>query len=149
MTDHLRRLSRAEGVTLFMTLLAGFQALLARYTGQPDVVVGADVANRNRAETEALIGFFVNMLVLRTDLSGEPRFRELVGRVREVCLGAYAHQEIPFEKLVEELRPERSLGRNPLFQVAFVLQNTPGGSCGCPGCGCWRWRASTGRRSST
>ncbi|HEX8560148.1 MAG TPA: amino acid adenylation domain-containing protein, partial [Pyrinomonadaceae bacterium] len=133
LTSRLREVSREEGVTLFMTLLAGFQALLSRYTNQQDVVVGADVANRNRAETEGLIGFFVNMLVLRTDLSGSPSFRELLRRARETCLGAYAHQDVPFEKLVEELEPERSLGRNPLFQAAFVLQNAPLGELSLPG----------------
>ncbi|MBW4500877.1 MAG: amino acid adenylation domain-containing protein [Scytonema hyalinum WJT4-NPBG1] len=120
----LQTLSRQEGVTLFMTLLAGFQVLLQRYANQDDIVVGTDVANRNRAETESLIGFFVNLLVLRTDLSGNPSFQELLLRVREVTLEAYAHQDLPFEKLVEALRPERSLSNtSPLFQVLFVLQN--------------------------
>ncbi|HEV2765033.1 MAG TPA: condensation domain-containing protein, partial [Pyrinomonadaceae bacterium] len=121
----LHRLSREEGCTLFMTLLAGFAALLQRYTGQDDIVVGTDIANRNRAEIEPLIGFFINQLVLRTDLSGEPTFVELMRRARDVSLGAYAHQDVPFEKLVEELQPERALGRSPLFQVKLVLQNTP------------------------
>ncbi|BAY48986.1 amino acid adenylation domain protein [Scytonema sp. HK-05] len=120
----LQTLSRQEGATLFMTLLAGFQVLLQRYANQDDIVVGTDVANRNRAETESLIGFFVNLLVLRTDLSGNPSFQELLLRVREVTLEAYAHQDLPFEKLVEALRPERSLSNtSPLFQVLFVLQN--------------------------
>ena len=122
----LQALSREEGVTLFMTLLAGFQVLLQRYTTQDDIVVGTDVANRNRAEIEALIGFFVNLLVLRTDLSGNPTFRELLKRVRQVALGAYAHQDLPFDQLVKALQPERNLSNSsPLFQVLFVLQNTP------------------------
>ena len=117
----LVELSQKEGVTLFMTMLAAFQTLLYRYTGQDDIAVGTPVANRNRAELEGLIGFFVNSLVLRTDLSGNPSFRELMARVREVALDAYAHQELPFEKLVRELKPERDMGHNPLFQVHFQL----------------------------
>jgi len=125
LSEKLRKLSSQEGVTLFMTLLAGFQTLLYRYTNQDDIVVGTDVANRNRAEIETLIGFFINLLVLRSDLSGNPTFRELLKRVQEVCLGAYAHQDLPFAKLVESLRPDRTTGKTPLFQVLFVLQNTP------------------------
>jgi amino acid adenylation domain-containing protein len=125
LSQQIKKLSRQEGVTVFMTLLAIFQILLYRYTNQDDIVVGTDVANRNRAEIEPLIGFFVNLLVLRTDLSGNPSFQELLGRVREVTLGAYAHQDLPFAKLVEELRPDRNSSSTPLFQVLFVLQNVP------------------------
>jgi amino acid adenylation domain-containing protein len=126
LTEALKALSRKEVATLFMTLLAGFQSLLRRYTGQDDIVVGTPIANRNRTEIEGLIGFFVNTLVMRTDTSGDPVFRELLARERKVLLDAYAHQDLPFEKLVEELRPERNLSRNPLFQVLFALQNAPG-----------------------
>jgi amino acid adenylation domain-containing protein len=121
----LQALSRRYGVTLFMTLLAAFQLLLHRYTDQDDIVVGSLIANRNRVETEELIGFFVNTLVLRTDLSSNPSFWELLERVREVALGAYSYQDLPFEKLLEALQPPRDLSRTPLFQVLFVLQNTP------------------------
>src|SRR5262249_46897127 len=101
----LKALGHREGMTMFMTLLAGFQAMIGRYAGQEDVAIGVPIANRNRLETERLIGFFVNQLVLRTDLSGNPSFRELLGRVRETTLGAYERQDLPFEKLVEELAP--------------------------------------------
>ncbi|MEH2296968.1 amino acid adenylation domain-containing protein [Nostoc sp.] len=121
----LLALGKQEGVTLFITLLAAFQILLSRYTQQEDIAIGSPIANRNRSEIEGLIGFFVNSLVLRTQLSGNPTFRELLSRVKEVTLGAYAHQDLPFEKLVEELHPERNLNRNPLFQVVFALQNAP------------------------
>ena len=125
LTDRLEQLSRDQGVTLFMTLLAGYQTLLSRYSGMEDIAVGSAVANRSRAELEPLIGFFVNTLVFRTDLSGAPSFKELLKRVREVTLGAFAHQDVPFEKLVDALQPERNLSHTPLFQVAFALQNLP------------------------
>ncbi|MEA2173645.1 MAG: hypothetical protein QOD00_1237, partial [Blastocatellia bacterium] len=121
----LKLLSEHNGVTLFMTLLAAFQALLSYYSGQEDVSIGTDIANRNHSEAERLIGFFVNQLVLRTDLSGDPSFSELLRRVREVTLDAYAHQDLPFELLVEALKLERSLKYAPLFQAKLVLQNTP------------------------
>ena len=121
--DGVRILSRQHEATVFMTLLAAFQCLILYYSKQPDIVIGTDVAGRNDVRTEALIGFFVNLIVLRTDLSGNPSVAELLGRVRETALGAYAHQDTPFDKLVEELRPERSLGHNPLVQILFV-QNT-------------------------
>ncbi len=121
----LRQLCWSEGITPFMLLLGAFQLLLARCCGQTDVPVGTPIAGRNRQEVENLIGFFVNTLVLRTDLSGNPNVRELLRRVKEVCLEAYAHAELPFERLVEELQPERNLSHAPVFQVMFVLQNTP------------------------
>src|SRR5262249_33889179 len=113
-----------EGVTLFMTLVAAFQALLCRYSGQTDLVVGTPIAGRTCVETESLLGCFVNTLVLRTDLSGNPHFRELLRRVRGVTLGAYDYQALPFEKLVEVLQPVRDLSRNPLAQVMIVLQQS-------------------------
>jgi amino acid adenylation domain-containing protein len=125
LTRRLHELSNREGVTLYMTLLAVFQTLLLRITGQTDLPVGSPIANRYRSEVEGVIGFFANTIVLRTDLSGNPTFRELLGRVREVTLGAYAHEDLPFEKLVEEIQPERDMSRNPLFQVMCVLQNQP------------------------
>ncbi|MBW4505895.1 MAG: amino acid adenylation domain-containing protein [Scytonematopsis contorta HA4267-MV1] len=125
LSEKLRILSRQEGATLFITLLSAFVTLLHRYTEQNDIVIGTDIASRNRAELEPLIGFFVNLLVLRTDLSGNPSFRELLKRVREMTLGAYAHQDLPFAKLVELLQPDRTSDHAPLFQVLFVLQNAP------------------------
>ncbi|MBD2417074.1 amino acid adenylation domain-containing protein, partial [Anabaena cylindrica FACHB-243] len=125
LTIALNMLSQQTGSTLFMTLLTAFKVLLGRYTNSTDIVVGTPIANRNQGETEQLVGLFVNTLVLRTDLSGDLTFRELLGRLREVALGAYAHQDLPFEQLVEELQPQRSLSHTPLFQVMFVLQNAP------------------------
>jgi amino acid adenylation domain-containing protein len=125
LVEALNDLSRRQEVTLFMLLLAAFQSQLCRYTGQEDITVGTPIANRNLAETEPLIGFFVNTLVLRTDLSGDPSFSDLLRRVRETALGAYANQDLPFELLVEELQPRREANRTPLFQIAFVLQNAP------------------------
>ncbi|MBA2350595.1 MAG: TauD/TfdA family dioxygenase [Burkholderiales bacterium] len=126
LSAQLKALSQREGVTLFMTLLAAFQTLLARYTQQDDIVVGTDVANRNRLEIEGLIGFFITHVILRADLSGNPDFLTLLKRVRQVAVDAFAHQDVPFSKLVEALKPERSPGYAPLFQVLFVLQNMPG-----------------------
>jgi amino acid adenylation domain-containing protein len=129
----LKDLGLREGTTLFMTLLAAFDTLLYRHTGQPDLVLGTPVANRSRPEVEGLIGFFVNTLVLRCDLEGDPSFRELLGRVRESALGAYSHQDVPFERLVAELNPERELSRSPIFQAMFTVQNTPPGRLELPG----------------
>jgi natural product biosynthesis luciferase-like monooxygenase protein/amino acid adenylation domain-containing protein len=125
LTDELRALGRREGATLFMTLLAGFAQLLGRYSGQHDFVVGTPVANRNRPELEEVVGCFVNIVLLRVDLAGAPSVSELIARLREVCLDAFAHQELPFDRLVEDLQPARDLGRNPLFQVMFALHNAP------------------------
>jgi acyl-CoA synthetase (AMP-forming)/AMP-acid ligase II/acyl carrier protein len=133
LTEELKLLSRREGVTPFMSLLAAFTTLFYGYTGQDDIAVGTFIINRNRTETEGLIGFFINNLVLRTDLSGNPSFRDLLARVRTVALTAYAHQDLPFEKLLEQLRPERDRSRTPLFQVMLVLQNTPGSALELPG----------------
>jgi amino acid adenylation domain-containing protein len=124
-SEALKALCRREGVTLFMTLLTIFKMLLRYYSKRDDIVVGADIANRNRIEVEGLIGFFINILVLRSDLSGNPTFQELLRKVRETTLGAYAHQDLPFERLVEELRPERSLSGMPLVQTMFSFQNAP------------------------
>ncbi len=122
-TDALKRLSRQEGATLFMTMLAAFNVLLCRYAGQEDIVVGTPAAGRNRIEIEGLLGFFVNTLAIRTDLSGDPTFREVLGRVRDVTLEAQAHQDVPFYKLVEELQLKRDQSYNPMFQVMFAFQS--------------------------
>jgi amino acid adenylation domain-containing protein len=123
LSEALKDLSRQEGATLAMTMLAGFKTLLYRYTGQEDIIVGSPVAGRNRAELERLIGFFISTVVMRSDLSGNPSFRQLLSRVRQVALDAYAHQDVPFDKLVEELQPERDLSRTPIFQVWFNMLN--------------------------
>src|SRR5439155_7415386 len=133
LVEALHALGRSEGTTLFMTLLAGLQILLARYSGQDDILVGTVVAGRDRAETTALIGCFINTLVMRADLSGDPEVRALLEQVREVTLEAYANQDLPFEKLLEELRPQREPGQRPLFQVLFELQNAPFPVLSAPG----------------
>ncbi len=125
LTRGVREMSRREGVTLFMALLGGFQALMMRYSGQEEIVVGTPIAGRSRVETEGMIGLFVNMLVMRTEVRGRESVGELMRRVKEVAIGGYAHQEVPFERLVEEMKPERSLSHSPIFQVMMVLQNTP------------------------
>jgi acyl carrier protein len=132
-TEGLKALGRQQGATMFMTMLAGFECLMHYSTGQSDIVLGTDLANRTSVESEALIGFFVNLLPLRVDVSGDPTFVELMGRVREVSLNAYAHQDVPFDKLVEELKPERNLSYSPLVQVLFVQQNTPRATATMPG----------------
>ena len=128
----LEVLSQASGTTLFMTLLAAFQTLLYRYTGQGDIAVGTPIANRNRAEVEGLIGFFVNTLVMRAELTGAVTFQELLHQVRQTALAAYSHQDLPFDKLVDSLQPERNLSHTPLFQVMFILQNAPLGAVELP-----------------
>ena len=125
LSEDLNTLSREEGATLFMVLLAAFDVLLYRYTYQPDIVVGTAIANRNRSETEPLMGFFVNMVIMRTDMNGNPSFRELLERVRQLTLAAYQHQDVPIEQIIEMLQPQRSLNRSPLYQVEFTLQNAP------------------------
>ena len=132
-SERLKALGRQEGATLFMTLLGAFKTLLHWCCGQEDILLGANIANRQWQETEPLIGFFVNLLVLRTDLSGDPSFREVLKRVRGVTMGAYAHQDLPFGKLVEELRPERELSRTPLVRVVFQFNNVPLSKLDLPG----------------
>ncbi len=122
LANSLEELGRGEGATLFMTLLAAYNVLLYRYSGQDDLLVGTPIANRGRAEFQQVIGLFLNTLVLRSDLAGNPSFREVLGRVRDVALQAYEHQDLPFEMLVDALQPERDLSRNPLFQALFILQ---------------------------
>ncbi|MGZ3459297.1 MAG: non-ribosomal peptide synthetase, partial [Archangium sp.] len=133
LTEALEELSRREGATLFMTLMSAFQVLLSRYTGQQDVLVGTDIANRTRADTEGLIGFFINQLVMRGRLDEAPTFRELLARTRQTALAAYAHQDLPFEELVRVLNPDRSGGHAPLFQTKLILQNAPTAAIELPG----------------
>lgn len=125
LSEQLRQFSKARGVTLFMTLIAAFQVLLHRYTNQDDIVVGYPIAGRTRPEVEGLVGFFVNTLLLRLNLAGDPTFEEVLIKAREMALGAYAHQDIPFERIVEEINPARSVAATPLFQVMFAHQNVP------------------------
>ncbi|MCP3145384.1 non-ribosomal peptide synthetase, partial [Pyxidicoccus xibeiensis] len=132
-SDAIKALAQREGATPFMVLLASWQLLLSKYSGQDDVSVGSPIANRNRVETEGLIGFFINTLVLRAKIDGRQSFRELLAQARQRTLAAYEHQDVPFEKLVEELQPQRDLSRSPLFQVTLTLQNTPNETLNLPG----------------
>ncbi|HXX44014.1 MAG TPA: condensation domain-containing protein, partial [Candidatus Acidoferrales bacterium] len=145
LSDGLKTLGQQEGATYFMVLLAAFQALLHRLTGQKDIGVASAIANRNRSETQGLIGLFVNTLVMRTSLTGDPTFRELIRRVRETAIEAYTHQDLPFEKLVEALRPERTASTNPLAPLMFVLQNAPAPAAHLPGLRLLPWTANTTR----
>ena len=144
LTSSLKSLSNKNGATLFVTLLAAFNVLLHRYTGQQDILIGSPIANRNRLETEDLIGFFVNTIVIRTDLSGQPSFEELLQQVRETTLAAYATQDMPFEQLVEELQPERDLSRTPLFQIVLSLLKHVSTALELPGLSLTQWEADTG-----
>ena len=128
LVNRLRELSHREGATLFMMLLAAFKVLLARYTGQEKIVVGYPVANRNHVGLESIVGFFANTLVLRTNLGGDPTFRELLARVRETCLGAYAHPDVPFRLSGRAVHPEQTLGQNPLLPMSFAWQEAATGA---------------------
>ena len=132
-SKELRSLCFKENATLFMGLLAAFKILLYRHSGMEDIIVGCPIANRNRTDIEGLIGCFLNTLALRTDLSGNPTFRELLAKVREVALGAFANQDIPFEKVLEEIKPDREIDHTPVFRAQFVLQNMPMGPINLPG----------------
>ena len=132
-SEGMKRLTREEGATLFMSLLAAFEVLLFRYSGQQQICIGTPIANRTRPEVEKLIGFFVNTLVMKADLTARPSFRDLLRRVKHSALGAYTHQDLPFERLVEELEPDRSLSHTPIFQVMFALQNAPRGELALEG----------------
>jgi hypothetical protein len=134
LTASIKQFSRQNGATVFMTLFATFNVLLSRATGRDDIVIGSTIAGRNHAETDGLIGFFINALPLRTDLSGDPSVRTLLQRVRDACLDAYTHQEIPFEKIVEELKPPREPGHNPLFDVIFNVADTSERTMALSGC---------------
>jgi amino acid adenylation domain-containing protein len=144
LTEALKRLGTSEGATPFMTLLAAFQTLLYRYTGEEDVIVGSPIANRNRAEIEGLVGLFVNTLALRTRLGGQPSFRELLARVRGMVTDAYAHQELPFEMLVEALELRRRTNHSPIFQVMFGYQNVPRSAWALPGLSVDTWNVENG-----
>ena len=143
LVDRLKAVGRATNTTLFMGLLAGFQALLGRYSGAEDIVVGCPTAGRSDVAVESLIGFFVNTLAFRTDLTGDPTFRELLARVFKVALEAYSHQDVPFEKLVGELNIPRSLSHTPIFQTMFILQNAPRQSFELPGLTMTPWSTTT------
>ena len=144
LADAVNELSHREGATLFMTLLAAYQTLLFRYTRQEDITIGSPVAGRGRSETENLIGFFINTVVLRGDLSGNPSFREVLRRVRQSALGVFAYQELPFDQLVSAVMPKRDTSRTPLFQVMFAIQNAPMPTLRLPNLTLTRLPAETG-----